>query len=82
MQDRWLAGGYGYGYGYGYDLGNMTFLEVDSMVVSWWIVTFWPSDICNSSSYNTVHRQDYAGVFEGMLNDTTVHICKVIIKLL
>ena len=31
-QYRWLAGGY--------DLENMTFLEVASMVVTWWIVGF------------------------------------------
>ena len=31
-QHPWLAGGY--------DLGNRIFLEVDSKVVSWWIVAF------------------------------------------
>ena len=30
-QHRWLAGGY--------DLENGTFLEVASMVVTWWVVT-------------------------------------------
>ena len=36
-QHRWLAGGY--------DLEIGHFLEVDSMVVSWWIVAFLPSVI-------------------------------------
>ena len=39
-QHRWFAGGYDLEFA-----GNRTFLEVDSMVVSWWRVAFLPSDI-------------------------------------
>ena len=35
--------------------GNRTFLEVASMVVTWWIVAFWPSASLNSEQWSGVN---------------------------
>ena len=47
-QHKWLAGGY--------DL-ETTFLEVDSMVVIWWIVAFVCCDTYHN--YTTEHTQSF-----------------------